>query len=196
MKRPKKGVGVIRRPVEPSGLKPHQIVVPLDYDFGGLKLAGEVIQKGELIILPDRFVFGTSAADKRLRKAWESQRVRIKKGAQQAAPTGRKRKRKKVKTNRAEYTRPDGSIDYYAYIASADWKRKRDGVIGRRGGCEVCGTKHELQVHHKHYKTLTRESDGDLKVLCGGCHANHHEGDKGIVMDPMTTAYVGMFRDQ
>jgi 5-methylcytosine-specific restriction endonuclease McrA len=120
-------------------------------------------------------------------------RLRPKRKAKKAPK--RKGRKQKLGRCRKPYKRPDGTIDYYLYIASKDWRRKVAGVLKRRGSkCEECGSTHGIQIHHKHYRTLGKESDNDLRVLCGGCHANHHEGYKGIVMDPMTAEFVSMFR--
>jgi 5-methylcytosine-specific restriction endonuclease McrA len=103
--------------------------------------------------------------------------------------------KKKRHRNRKPWKNADGSVNYHAYIVSRDWQRKREGVLQRRGRkCEQCGNLNQIQVHHRHYRTLGKESDGDLQILCHGCHSNHHEGKNGIVMDPMTAEFVGMFR--
>lgn len=45
--------------------------------------------------------------------------------------------------------------------------------------CMKCGNPNELNVHHKHYKTLGNEDIGDLIVLCKRCHNDEHfEKDK------------------
>lgn len=36
--------------------------------------------------------------------------------------------------------------------------------------CNNCGTKKNLQGHHRNYQNLGNESDDDLGVLCKECH--------------------------
>ncbi len=92
--------------------------------------------------------------------------------------------------------KPFEPVNYFTYMTSAAWKRKRQFALDYHGiKCSVCGTSENLQVHHKHYRRLGREKMKDLKVLCEGCHANEHEGLHGIVMDPMTREYVELMRD-
>lgn len=112
------------------------------------------------------------------------------------AKAKRKRKFNRKQKRRGQLSNPPAKIDYYRYIASAAWRKKRTGVIQRKGGkCQRCGSTYELRVHHRHYKTLGRERDKDLEVLCVGCHENEHEGDVAGVLDPMTREFVERFRD-
>jgi 5-methylcytosine-specific restriction endonuclease McrA len=84
---------------------------------------------------------------------------------------------------------------YREYIDSPQWaKKKRKAKKFYGGKCCRCGATRDLQVHHRHYRTLFRESMKDLEVLCGGCHANEHEGTKFGAMDPMTAEFVAMAR--
>lgn len=45
--------------------------------------------------------------------------------------------------------------------------------------CTRCGSKRDLEVHHKTYAHLGCESDADLDVLCGDCHEKHHGRSDG-----------------
>lgn len=81
---------------------------------------------------------------------------------------------------------------YRDYLKSPQWRRKRRKALrhyGRR--CTVCGATERLQVHHRHYRTLFRESMADLDLLCDGCHSNHHESD-GKACDPMTREFLSL----
>lgn len=81
---------------------------------------------------------------------------------------------------------------YVAYLKSPQWARKRRKVRQHYGNrCTVCGSTHNLQVHHRHYRTLFREAMTDLDLLCCGCHQNHHETD-GKAMDPMTREFLAL----
>lgn len=66
---------------------------------------------------------------------------------------------------------------YAEYYTTRHWgvtkirkfKRNKD----RR--CEMCGRRHKnIQVHHKHYKSLGNEAMEDLIVVCPDCHTNMH----------------------
>jgi hypothetical protein len=41
--------------------------------------------------------------------------------------------------------------------------------------CQGCGSKQNLEVHHKAYERLGCEADADLEVLCGECHSRTHD---------------------
>ncbi len=59
-----------------------------------------------------------------------------------------------------------------------EWRALRRMKLAAVNECEKCGFKHELNVHHKHYKTYGNEKMEDLKVLCKRCHNDfHHFGD-------------------
>jgi len=58
-----------------------------------------------------------------------------------------------------------------SYYDSAEWKILRNGALDRADyQCERCGSIVNLHVHHIY--GLMRKHD--LEVLCGKCHANHH----------------------
>lgn len=102
--------------------------------------------------------------------------------AEQEARDARKPKRRKKKR-----------LTYAEYINSKRWAKKREEALAFHGSrCSECGTSHQLQVHHIHYKTLFSERMQDLRILCHDCHANHHEGDKPGVMDSLTRQYLSM----
>lgn len=66
-------------------------------------------------------------------------------------------------------------MDYQEYLTSAHWysivRRKRQSVNNQ---CEVCGSPHNLQVHHLAYERLGNEDLEDLQVLCLYHHAQMH----------------------
>ena len=79
---------------------------------------------------------------------------------------------------------------YETYIRSAEWKKKRiefiesnfntdkdrqtTGYESAYYKCDRCGwncPKDTLDVHHKHYRTLGKETRKDVMVVCKGeCH--------------------------
>lgn len=66
--------------------------------------------------------------------------------------------------------------NYYAYLRSPEWERKRDEVLARAGyRCEQCGAVSVyLQVHHLTYANLYHEPLNDLLCLCETCHKERH----------------------
>lgn len=65
--------------------------------------------------------------------------------------------------------------DSKTYYYSPRWLRLRREVLAfAEHKCNKCGTRNELNVHHKHYKTLGNEDISDLIVLCKRCHSDLH----------------------
>lgn len=62
------------------------------------------------------------------------------------------------------------------YLRSPQWKEKRRLVIARDKHCQVCGSYHNLAVHHlKDYKLIPNEPISSLVLLCHSCHNMQHE---------------------
>jgi|688.fasta_scaffold252563_3 hypothetical protein len=62
---------------------------------------------------------------------------------------------------------------YIAHLASPYWAELKRKVTARRGNkCERCGKSGcGLDLHHKHYRTLGRERQKDVMLLCrADCH--------------------------
>lgn len=67
-------------------------------------------------------------------------------------------------------------ISYEEYLHSEWWKSvRRRKLKSTRGVCERCHRR-ASQVHHKHYKSLGAETNGDLEAICRECHSKEHEG--------------------
>lgn len=65
---------------------------------------------------------------------------------------------------------------YYKYLQSSQWKAKRDVAMEMYGrACGLCGSRHDLQVHHRTYKNIFKELMEDLMILCESCHYAHHK---------------------
>jgi 5-methylcytosine-specific restriction endonuclease McrA len=63
--------------------------------------------------------------------------------------------------------------DYWDVLKSERWKQLRADIISeRKGRCEICGHlgRNRLHLHHKHYRTVGRETRGDVELLCKQCH--------------------------
>jgi hypothetical protein len=65
--------------------------------------------------------------------------------------------------------------DYAQYLASPEWRKRRDEAIQRaEGRCQLCNSAQRLQVHHRTYERRGNERPMDLTVLCEGCHQHFH----------------------
>lgn len=97
----------------------------------------------------------------------------------------------KVRKKPVSQIRKLRDLPYREYLASKHWLNKRREALSHYGRkCNRCGKSYGLHVHHKTYKRIGCEKMVDLEVLCGGCHANHHEGKVAGVLDPMTREYL------
>lgn len=67
--------------------------------------------------------------------------------------------------------------DYYWYINSRHWTRKRKSALRFYGArCSICRINDVvLHVHHKTYARLGRERMSDLQVMCHDCHLQQHD---------------------
>ena len=64
---------------------------------------------------------------------------------------------------------------YSAYLASKDWRKKRQQALDHYGNsCVLCDSD-AVDVHHRTYDRIYNEDVGDLIVLCRDCHAMHHK---------------------
>lgn len=81
---------------------------------------------------------------------------------------------KKSKSSSASWWRR-----YNAYLRSAEWKMRREGVLLRSGGkCERCAKVAWLSIHHTTYERVGNELPEDLAALCYDCHKLQHPGKK------------------
>ena len=66
--------------------------------------------------------------------------------------------------------------EYKQYLKSDKWHKKRLAVLQRDGfRCVRCGSKNQLQVHHKTYRNIFNEPLSDLITLCKKCHKKQHK---------------------
>jgi len=66
--------------------------------------------------------------------------------------------------------------DKQAYMNSPEWQSKRQLVLARDNHqCVVCGSTHNLNIHHIDYSNLGDEHLSELTVLCQLCHSSLHE---------------------
>ena len=73
---------------------------------------------------------------------------------------------------------------YNGLLFTKEWKEKRQEILQRdQNACRVCGTKEELQVHHRqyHFSLILRQfrkpweyPNKLLITLCKKCHQKGH----------------------
>jgi len=65
--------------------------------------------------------------------------------------------------------------EYNKYLRSGSWKKFRQTILDLRGReCQLCQSKHDIQVHHMSYKRVGNEDIRDVLVVCGECHSFIH----------------------
>ncbi len=75
------------------------------------------------------------------------------------------------------------SKKYKNYIASDEWKARKQAKLDKSQRCAVCGETDGLQLHHKNYVQLGEERTDDLVLLCKACHwiaDNERKGNKDL----------------
>jgi hypothetical protein len=82
------------------------------------------------------------------------------------------------KKEQVEYGLKEGrTLAYSQYLSRPHWQQIRDRTMQKaHDKCQVCGSRERLTVHHKTYKHLGKEHDGDLVLLCHRCHKKAHGG--------------------
>lgn len=76
---------------------------------------------------------------------------------------------------------------YKKYLASDEWKAKRDERMRMdRYLCTDCGSPWNLVVHHIRYDNVYHEKMDDLATLCRRCHKAIHGKNNGGEFDPDT----------
>ena len=72
-----------------------------------------------------------------------------------------------------------GFESYQEYLMSDLWREKREWILECfKGKCQKCGSKNNLQVHHKNYNSVGNENMSDVTVLCYNCHKEVHNGSR------------------
>ena len=87
-------------------------------------------------------------------------------------------KREDVKLKKSvkevDRVRTNNDNKYHKYLRSYKWIKFRDRLKKERGCCEHCGSKENLECHHKTYKNMYNEKPEDILVLCKKCHTEEH----------------------
>lgn len=71
---------------------------------------------------------------------------------------------------------PSSQVEQQRYHGTFHWQRLRAKFHSNAcKRCEACGaTNTQLDLHHRHYKTIGSESLDDLELLCRTCHEQRH----------------------
>lgn len=68
---------------------------------------------------------------------------------------------------------------YQERLNSSEWKKLRTELIAKNNNyCQNCKTffpSYQLNLHHKHYRTVGQETEADLQVICQSCHKKYHK---------------------
>ena len=78
---------------------------------------------------------------------------------------------------------------YYDDLNDERWKRKREKILKIHSYRCPCGSRENLQIHHKYYNKYPDGSwarawdypDNALMVLCDDCHKKYHKNHKSPV---------------
>jgi|GEM_PF-2903918 len=83
-------------------------------------------------------------------------------------------------------------INYYAYIASEEWRQRAHAAKQRAGNrCQVCNRPSGevmLNAHHRTYERLGNEHPDDITVLCRDCH-ELYERNRKIARPPINKPF-------
>ena len=82
-----------------------------------------------------------------------------------------------MKKNKKKKITKKDKRKYHKYLLSKKWKDFRESAFeffGRQ--CGLCGNKHKLQLHHKSYRNIFKETFADVIILCSHCHGIEHKG--------------------
>lgn len=61
--------------------------------------------------------------------------------------------------------------EYQEVILSDRWRKLKAKVVAvQKKRCGHCGHESALELHHKHYATMGRETERDVVALCSRCH--------------------------
>lgn len=72
--------------------------------------------------------------------------------------------------------KPRHSSGYQERVQSPEWRVFKMGILSKRGPtCEGCAsTRRRVDLHHLHYRTLGKERECDVILLCRRCHDERH----------------------
>lgn len=65
-------------------------------------------------------------------------------------------------------------VGYENYMNTKHWSIIRSSIITENSKCVACGSGSSLQLHHRHYKNIGKETAIDFEILCSRCHGRIH----------------------
>lgn len=109
-----------------------------------------------------------------------------------------KQKKPNRKSKKLNLAHKPSKRNYETYLESSHWKNfKKSYYILHEKKCAVCGTKLNINLHHKHYKSLGEESFDDVIPLCYDHHTRLHEYSKAhpsLTLDEASERYIAIAR--
>ncbi len=84
---------------------------------------------------------------------------------------------------------------YEHYLHSEHWGVTRKKYLTSESRCKVCGSTDRLELHHKTYTNLGKETEEDFLILCHSCHTKIHfnRGKKIKNLDKVMSRYLELF---
>ena len=94
-------------------------------------------------------------------------------------------KKKNVAQKKKKPQKKKRHISYQKYLESDEWRDRRNKRIDLdEHKCQICGARHNLEVHHLTYARIFNEDIDDLITLCDKCHRTVH-GRGGSPANPL-----------
>lgn len=104
------------------------------------------------------------------------QKARLTKGKLKAYREWLLKQPKKVKTYTGHLINEKDYNKYKKYLLSSAWQKVRKQALEfYQYNCCKCGNRYNLQVHHRDYKNLYKETMIDVLLLCENCHSDEHK---------------------
>lgn len=75
------------------------------------------------------------------------------------------------------------TMSYKRYLKTNHWQTTRFLIKATKRKCNLCGSKKNLNVHHKTYRNIGNESERDLLLVCKDCHNELHKRSLSNVSD-------------
>ena len=85
--------------------------------------------------------------------------------------------------------------NYLNYLKSEHWQETKKKYLLPDSKCRVCNQKEGLELHHKTYVNIGKETEEDFLILCRGCHKkiHFHKGKQIKDLDKVMTRYLNLY---
>lgn len=155
----------------------------------------KVIQKKGSQVVNVKYPLGKtkfSASDWEEYQQWIKQQKKLQQSKEKPSKPKKKKKGSDTKANGQKAVRglkkaPTLKEQYHQQLEHPLWAEKRSMILKRdQYQCRLCGSKHNLQVHHIKYssgKKAWEYPNLDLITLCEDCHQKVH-ADKNHDLNP------------